>query len=222
MLTFHQLIANIAIILYGTTSIFSPLTENTHRQLFLAEDSAYYSVVDCEFVDGVCVCGNEKPRVTVSATYTPKAAPTCMTYYEMIPANIRTAFESIGGTVCKSPTQIVLDAFPGASVLGYINYEEMTIYIDSRDSANSSVVHEMGHWMDNYNTLGYLTLSDSEEWLNLYNTYWTDWYSKCGGSISNYNVPDEGFAECFQIYILKPYILTDDVRTYFDRIITTY
>jgi len=46
--------------------------------------------------------------------------------------------------------------------------------------------------------------------------HWTEWYNDYGMNINNYNTPEEGYAQCWEIYMLEPECLDAGTRAFIE------
>ena len=87
-------------------------------------------------------------------------------YLAYVPENVKVHFTNNGWHIYVTQMNLASTYFPQYnSVQGCTMYGEARIYIEDRDSAVSSVVHEMGHYIDH--VTGYPSLS--AEFADIYN-----------------------------------------------------
>lgn len=143
--------------------------------------------------------------------------PTVETYFNMLPENVRKSFKANGWVYKKVNYNLGKAKGFGTSILGLTEFYEKVVYIDRREKADSSILHEMGHvfgdhifWENQTGTLGCY----SKEFISLWESHYLEWHEAYGQSIENYNTLMEGYAQCFEIYILKPECLDEDTRNF--------
>ncbi len=135
-------------------------------------------------------------------------------YFNMFPEAVRNVFVNDGWIYEKIDTSLGKMFYEdGRSVLGITRRADKHIFIDKRDIANKSILHEVGHAFE-YSP--YVKGANSTEFLSLYNTHWIEWYNNYGMNINNYNTPEEGYAQCWEIYILQPECLDADTRAFIE------
>ena len=133
-------------------------------------------------------------------------------YFNMFPEAVRNTFYAMGWKWTKTEYDIS-PVFGYDHILGLTVWAEKQIYINNTDNANSSILHEVGHAFE-YSP--YVKGAKSEEFLSLYNMHWQDWYNSYGMHINNYNTPEEGYAQCWEIFILKPWCLDEETRLFIE------
>ena len=133
-------------------------------------------------------------------------------YYMMIPENVRNNFVSAGWTV-RVTTQNLGQLYDGTnrSILGLTFFDKKIIYIDDREAAKSSVIHEMGHYIDY--CFGFV--SSSNEFVEIYNSEVEVFKTIHTTHSNNIATAKEYFAEAYQVSILRPQEMIDACpRTY--------
>lgn len=133
-------------------------------------------------------------------------------YFNMFPEAVRDTFYNMGWKWTKTDYDIG-PVFGYPQILGITVWADRQIYINYQNSANSSILHEMGHAFE-YSS--YVKGANSKEFLELYNKNWQSWHNKYGMHINNYNTPEEGYAQCWEIYILKPECLDEETRAFIE------
>lgn len=133
-------------------------------------------------------------------------------YFVLFPQGVREAFYLDGWSYEKSAEPLGQKIYhDGSSILGVTLYDAHKVWIDVRGVANSAILHETGHRFAFEN---YVKGPYSGDFNSLYGLYWQDWYAKYGGSIKNYDTPFEAYAQCYEMYMLRPDILTQDVKDF--------
>jgi len=133
-------------------------------------------------------------------------------YFALFPQGVQEAFYLDGWSYEKSAEPLGQKIYhDGRSILGITLYDVRKVWIDVRSAANSAILHEVGHRFAFEN---YVKGPYSGDFNNLYGLYWQDWYAKYGGSIKNYDTPFEAYAQCYEMYMLRPDIFTQDVKDF--------
>ena len=138
--------------------------------------------------------------------------PTVEDYFCMFPEAVRNAFYEDGWTWEKVDYELG-PVFGFGSILGLTIWAEKQIYIDYKDSANTAILHEVGHAFE-YSS--HVKGVRSNEFIDLYNEHWEEWWNNYGMHIDNYNTPEEAYAQCWEIYILNPNCLDNETRTFIE------
>lgn len=127
--------------------------------------------------------------------------------YAKVPENVRMHFQTGGWTLLVS-AQPLAQRIPGYgnSILGFTDSDCKTIFIDNREKAIASVVHEMGHYIDWANGLP----SESDEFLSIYNTEVVTFCSIHSTHSANTSTPMEYFAEFYEVMIRNPESVAKD------------
>ena len=122
-------------------------------------------------------------------------------YYSMIPEALRKRFESDGWVINISTRDFGSEWGFSKSVVALFCPPKDTIYIDANhgSSAFSSVVHEMGHYLD----MCCGNVSYRDEFVEIWNTELESYKSFSSAHPDNYNTPHEYFAEAFASCILE-------------------
>jgi hypothetical protein len=115
-------------------------------------------------------------------------------YYNMIPQNIRDSFIANRWKITVTDKELTIDGI-SQRILAYTLHSKKEIYIGNVSA--SSIVHEIGHYIDNVNN--YISNSISDDTFNI----------EVNGLKSidadtdshNYSSKIELFAECFSMYI---------------------
>ena len=121
-------------------------------------------------------------------------------YYLMTPANVRSHFESNGGTAIVAATSLGPRWGYGNNISALLDHASITIWIDYRNISQSSVLHEMGHYVDL--ALGYIT--NSYEFATIYASEAPAFRSVWDCSSENTASTCEYFAEAFEVCIKNP------------------
>lgn len=133
-------------------------------------------------------------------------------YFNMFPDAVKTAFYDMGWDY----TKVDYDIGPEHGfdhILGITIWADKQIYVNYQDSANAAILHEVGHAFE-YSP--YVKGVKSEEFMSIYQSHWEEWYYNYGMHINNYNTPEEGYAQCWEIYMLKPWCLDDETRAFIE------
>lgn len=134
------------------------------------------------------------------------------TYYMMIPENIRNSFVNNGWTLYVTNENFGKKYYGyDISILALTLYYEKVIYIDDREKAVTSVIHEFGHYIDcvsgfvtNSKEFGEIFLEECETFKTIHSTH-----------SNNTSTPMEYFAEFYQEIILHPDSIKDSCpKTY--------
>lgn len=151
---------------------------------------------------------------TETPTVTKPEVHTVDYYFNLFPEPLRLAFFADGWVYEKSSESLGQKFYNGTkSVLATTVFNEKHIYIDTRDCANTAILHEVGHAFEySWRVKGVR----SQEFLDLYNAHWEEWYHNYGMNILNYDTPAEGYAQCYEIYMLKPECLDADTRAFIE------
>lgn len=130
-------------------------------------------------------------------------------YYNMIPWNVRNAFETTGGTITVR------------SGLGYLalttywtaddGHRYTSIEIDNRNKAKTAIIHELGHFIMWYKDLDL----DNGDFYDIWQSEYMNMLTFDSTNINNVNTTVEYFAESFEMFIRKGDKLRDTCpRTY--------
>ena len=133
-------------------------------------------------------------------------------YFNMFPEALQNTFYDMGWNWTKTDYDIA-PVYGYDSILGLTVWAEKQIYVNYTDRANSSILHEVGHAFE-YSP--YVKGAKSTEFLDLYSAHWEEWMYNYGMHINNYNTPEEGYAQCWEIYILEPWCLDEDTRAFIE------
>lgn len=130
-------------------------------------------------------------------------------YYSMVPANVRARLEANGVDILVDTATLQLYAYKptltGIAVTDYYEGSNEVIHesIYIKNGEEKTILHEVGHIVDNYNRICSYW-SSSPAWNAIYASEVQN-ASKAGMSSVNFNKgPGEYFAEAFQLYILNP------------------
>lgn len=121
-------------------------------------------------------------------------------YYTRIPENVRNYFQNSGWHITVSASSLGPRYGYPYSILALTVYDEHQIWIDDRNSAKDSVVHEIGHFIDY--TSGWT--SDTLEFSDIYAVEKDAFCMYHGTHQNNTNTALEYFAESFQQCIYNP------------------
>lgn len=124
--------------------------------------------------------------------------------YKTIPENIRNHLESNGWRyICTDRNFGRENGFKG-SILALTEWKDRIIYIDNRDAAEKSILHEVGHAIDKEN----LAPSVSQDFTAIFNSEKCAFCSVWNTNHNNTDTSVEYFAECFYVYFANPEILS--------------
>lgn len=124
--------------------------------------------------------------------------------YKTIPENIRNHLESNGWRyICTDRNFGRENGFKG-SILALTEWKDRIIYIDNRDAAEKSILHEVGHAVDKEN----LAPSVSQDFTAIFNSEKCAFCSVWNTDHNNTDTSVEYFAECFYVYFANPEILS--------------
>lgn len=133
-------------------------------------------------------------------------------YFNLLPDNVKTAFYNDNWTYEKVDYSLGDKYYNGTKqISGITDFDNHIIYIDYRDEVNRSILHEIGHRFEFESRLKGV---NSEEFKNLYENHWTEWYTNYGGHINNYKTIKEAYAQCFEIYFISPDCLDSDTYNF--------
>lgn len=118
-------------------------------------------------------------------------------YYNMIPWNVRNAFETTGGTITVK------------SGLGYLalttywtaddGHRYTSIEIDNRNKAKTAIIHELGHFIMWYKDLDL----DNDDFYDIWASEYKNMLIFDNTNINNVNTTVEYFAESFEMFVRK-------------------
>lgn len=124
--------------------------------------------------------------------------------YKTIPENIRHHLESNGWRyICTDRNFGRENGFKG-SILALTEWKDRIIFIDNRDAAEKSILHEVGHAIDKEN----LSPSVSQDFTAIFNSEKCAFCSVWNTNHNNTDTSVEYFAECFYVYFANPEILS--------------
>lgn len=122
-------------------------------------------------------------------------------YYGLLPANVRSGFEASGWEILIVSSDLGAMFGYSYTIKGYCSFTNSKLYIDNRDSAPTSVIHELGHFMD-----GALAGKPSytDEFANIHAEEMNAFAAFYDTHPNNYSTTTEYFAESFEAYVLYP------------------
>lgn len=124
--------------------------------------------------------------------------------YKTIPENIRNHLENKGWRyICTDRNFGKQNGFKD-SILALTEWKDRIIYIDNRDAAEKSILHEVGHAVDKEN----LAPSVSQDFTAIFNSEKCAFCSVWNTDHNNTDTSVEYFAECFYVYFANPEILS--------------
>ena len=124
--------------------------------------------------------------------------------YKTIPENIRNHLENKGWRyICTDRNFGKQNGFKD-SILALTEWKDRIIYIDNRDAAEKSILHEVGHAVDKEN----LVPSVSQNFTAIFNSEKCAFCSVWNTDHNNTDTSMEYFAECFYVYFANPEILS--------------
>lgn len=120
-------------------------------------------------------------------------------YYNMVPSNVRAHFENSGWSITIVSGNLNNRFGYSYSIQAITVYAESKVYIDNRSTAADSIIHEMGHHIDDASgnpsqTQEFADIRNSE--LSAFTSFWST-HSNNTGTASEY------FAEAYQAAILE-------------------
>lgn len=122
-------------------------------------------------------------------------------FYCRIPTQIRTQFEASDWKYRIYEDDALCNLFGySTEIMGITVWNYHEIIIDRRESSAGSIVHEIGHWMSRYYNGGV----NGTEFTHVFERDWRVLHEEFGGSVKNYDTPDEFVAEAFSLYVLSP------------------
>lgn len=126
----------------------------------------------------------------------------CNEYYMEVSASLRTRFEDEGGSITVVKNLVSSD---GTALLACFDVETNSIQVNYSAEAQSSVIHEMGHYLDKISG-----------WTSGTAEFETCWREEVGELRSFHNTHQDNiatakefFAECFKLYIASAEELLD-------------
>ena len=121
--------------------------------------------------------------------------------YLMIPDNVRQNYEENGWAVYVTTENLGKKYFGRKmSILALTVIEEQTIYIDDREKAVTSVIHEIGHYID----YSYGFVSYTDEFSQIFKDEVKNFRSNHKTHINNTSTAVEYFAEAYLVIITEP------------------
>ena len=124
-------------------------------------------------------------------------------YYMMIPANLRSHYENNGGAITVAATNLAPRWGYSGTVKGVFHHETFEIWIDYRNVAKMSVLHEMAHYLDQM--LGFI--ADGGEFYSIWSSEANTFRSVWSCSTANTSTPHEYFVEAFKACITNPSLM---------------
>lgn len=133
-------------------------------------------------------------------------------YFNMLPTNMQKCFYLDNWEYQKVEYSLGDKFYHNEKqVFGITDFDNHIIYIDNRDEANKSILHEVGH---RFQYESYVEGFQSQQFKNLYEEHWAEWYVNYGGNLYNYYTEKEAYAQCYEIYFLSPNILDIDTKIF--------
>ena len=133
--------------------------------------------------------------------------PAAVTYYNMIPDNIKAKMNNAGVHIAVNSDMVSMRSNSGRAVgITATTYRpggqivSQAIYV--KYGYEDAILHEVGHFMSSYpNTIEFWT--NNPTWNNI---YCSEVCNATAAGLSNANIynASEYFAEAFQVYILNP------------------
>ena len=180
----------------------------------VSEEGGWYQISYGDGTAWICAAytQNTEPAAETTSTAVPGIAEnldsvssryinSVNSYLAYVPENSKAAFVNRGWHVYVTQMNLASTFFPGVygSVRACTVYGSKAIYVEDRDNACSSIVHEMGHFLDNQ--CG--TPSLSSEFADIYNAEVNTF--KAGiSNASSVRDPMEFFAETFAQLCMNP------------------
>ena len=121
-------------------------------------------------------------------------------YYNKLPENVRQYFQQSGWKITVSGTSLGPRWGYSYSILALTVYGDKQIWIDNRNEAKSSIVHETGHFIDY--TQGFT--SSSQTFSDIYSAEMVGFCAYHKTHVNNTNTAMEYFAEAFQQCVYDP------------------
>lgn len=129
-------------------------------------------------------------------------------YYTMIPENTRKFMEEKGWRyVVLNHKDLMATAGVNYSILGYTDIENRVIYLDNREKAKDTILHEFAHAVD-YEHEFYCSFG--EEWNAIYAAEKDIYTSFHSTHKNNTSTEFEYFAEAFSTCITNPQTMIDN------------
>lgn len=118
-------------------------------------------------------------------------------YYNMIPWNVRNAFETTGGTITvrSGLEYLALTTYWTADD----GHRYTSIEIDNRNKAKTAIIHELGHFIMWYKDLDL----DNSDFYDIWQSEYMNMLTFDSTNINNVNTTVEYFAESFEMFIRK-------------------
>lgn len=148
--------------------------------------------------------------------------PTADEYFAMLPENVRNAFYNDGWSYEQVSYKFGENYGISKSLLALTVYGENKIYLSTKKGGSKSILHEVGHAITNIESKEPTKGCYSEEFRNLWNAHYLEWQANYGEHIDNYDTYSEAYAQCVEIYILKPQCLDEDTRNFIASELAAY
>lgn len=142
----------------------------------------------------------ENPAIVVESGISKKMYDGVLANYMKAPLKLRELFESSGWKIIISNTSLKQRFGYEFSILALTLLQEKEIYIDNRENAKNSILHELGHFVDY--SLGFV--SSSDEFVSIYEEEVNNFVSFWKTHKNNTSTPIEYFAEAYQVLIVQP------------------
>lgn len=152
----------------------------------------------------------------------PKKTLTADDYFAMLPENVRNAFYNNGWFYEQVNYKFGENYGISKSILALTVYRENKIYLSTKKGGSRAILHEVGHAIINIESKEPTKGWYSEEFRNLWSAHYLEWQANYGEHIDNYNTPQEAYAQCVEIYILKPQCLDEDTRNFIASELAAY
>ena len=142
-------------------------------------------------------------------------SPSVDYYFNKLPEEVQMVFYQDGWTYKKVDYSLGTKYYDDyKDVLGLTDWNNKIIYIGNKETANKSILHEVGH---RFQYEPYVKGHNSLEFKDLYDKNWANWYLAYGGSLNNYYSELEAYAQCYEIYFLKPECLDKDTYNFIEN-----
>lgn len=137
--------------------------------------------------------------------------------YLKIPENVRNNFQNNGWSVVCTTSKLGEKFFSSdMSVQAVADNATKTIWVEAREAAMTSILHEMGHYVDWQNGWVSMTNAFRDIWLCEVDTF----KSIITTNDSNTSSPSEYFAEAYQVSLEYPDLLSQYCPQTYEYVVT--
>ena len=154
-----------------------------------------------------------------------KEAPVVLTakdYFEMLPENVRNAFYNNGWSYEQVDYNFGEPYGISKSIVALTIYGENKIFLSTKKGGSKAILHEVGHAITRIESTNSHPGWYSPEFKELWENHYLEWQANYGEHMDNYNNPNEAYAQCVEIYVLKPKCLDEDTRNFIANELAAY